>query len=1785
MPTDDTVTVKPKEHSDPSFISKAALVRRRAIAKCKITNLFKRADSDKSDSNLTNSRKLILEILEDVKAVDCEINQLLCTNASGETVSEDLAGELEGQSNYCLDIHNKLSSLVPSPNPAADTDSPRSVSGSCKLRLPDLKCDYFSGEGSTNFQFHTFLSQFKNVVGNRPNLDDATKLTYLKSYVKGYAAKIIQHLQISDVNYKVALNLLTAEFLDEEALIDDLMAKLLKLSPKPDNTFLEMKIFLNEVRCVISDLNLYNKDFMADNCGNLLMSHVVFSKLPVLFRQELVRKLGCKYPTLKQILDNYIEIVRILTMKKPGVSTENMLKTNDRPEFQKPTVSRSVTVDDPPVPGPDYAGPKARFCKLCSATGHSMLHCKRYDNFASRKNRCVTLKLCLKCSSTRHAEQACNAHLSHPCLFCKSRSHISALCSKYVPQVIHNHCLNSSNDSNTNFVLPTLKVKLAVGDRITTVRCLLDSGSQRSYFSSKVLRRLNINNEAQTELMVNTFLNNGSKTFNEIATTIYLPKERDFVIPVLISEDFDLKYCVDGLKTAHDNISKKYKLADRVVKDEVCMDGLLGADVLQCFNSLELVNCMGGKALKLESGLVPIGNVDNFLSPAELEAKYDKRRYEDHSVDQAVVNYVLHPVKSNCDPLDSVLVDSSIDGKLDDIFSLESIGIKDNETEEKFDEVAKFNEDIKLIDGNYHVALPWKNNISRVKPNFEVARAVVRKVVTNLHRDGLYDSYEAVLEQQVKGDILEPINLEDLNVDSHVWIPHRPVVKTDSATTKVRIVLNCSCKTGDAPSLNEAAFPGVNLLNNLLELLIKIRANRYLVMSDIKSAYLMIKLDSDFDRDKFSILWINREGRLVAYRYKSLVFGYICSPFVLHHIIRYHLQSYPADECSDFLTNQMYVDNLFYTGSDPNFLRSTYLEAYNRLADGGFELREWASNNADLSAQFEADGRAMVHPENGIKVLGYRYCAATDKLRVADFDTDVAQSITKREVLSYAARIFDPLGFVFPITIAAKIFINKLWKAKLGWDDPLDTTLIEEWNRIKLSLDKVPCLSFDRCAYEGAENRLVIFCDSSKSAYGFCAYIHSKENRNFNLIFAKSKVAPKKTKSLPTLELLASFIALKCLPSILSALKGKITEVTLCVDAQVVLSWILSKNVKSKNIFARNRVVDISKMREEINDEFGIEVKFRYVPTALNPADLLTRGTSFDELSKQFEFWLHGPDFLRKDIKWPNEQLNCLSESSKLLTMSIVSDVKPDFVPINRFSSLNKLVRVASLVLKFISKLKRRKETDLELTQRARVKLFQLEQSRYFDKEINYLSSSNESLNTPPLVRNLNLYLDDDCLLRSRGRLAQCDHFPEDVRNPIVLPRLSFLTELIISDVHKRCMHMGVATTLACVRKGGFWITKGRAAVRSVLSRCIECKKINAHPFKYPKPNDYVKDKVDFVTPFFHCGIDFTGHFWVKIDDVSRKMYLLVFTCLNVRAVHLELLADMSCRSFLLAFIRFCNVHGMPSAVYSDNAQTFLMSMGIIGESCTNDEFSNYLIENNIRHVRIPLYSAWIGAAWERMIRTIKSALYKVVGRKQMCYFELITIISDIVNVVNSRPLTYRGNDDDLEFITPNSFLKTDTGRSLVFGGVSGTEIAVPNRKQLVAALEKREALLDRFKELWYDDYLLSLRETNRDLFQDEWHDRIKVDDVVLISAPNKPRPSWQMGRVAETLRGKDGKVRCVRVVRPDSSDGVYSISALYPLELSVSPSSSAQEDSYISERPKRAAAVEGLRKIRDSNR
>ena len=379
------------------------------------------------------AKPILMANFEQICEFDSQINDLYTDNE--EELSALCDEELVRQLEYSLDFQNKLAEYENVPAVTAET--PDNSAGDCKLRLPDLKCETFNGESGNAFGFRSLFSQFQNVVGLRPNLSKSTKLTYLKSYMRGYAQKLVQHLQITDDNYDTALDLLKTEFLNEDAIVEELIKKLLEIRPKFDQTFLETKIFIMEIRSIVSDLKQYGLDILSFIASSKLLSHIVFHKLPNIFKQELVRKLNNNYPDLDDIFENYVEVVRTLNLKQSkqmdtrGQASGVKSKVPDKFSYYKPEVSSTV-VRNNTVGNGGKSAPENKMCKFCTAQGHSMFSCKRYPDYESRIARCKDLNMCNKCSSQKHTNEGNHRPLDFECNICKSKDHIAALCYKVV---------------------------------------------------------------------------------------------------------------------------------------------------------------------------------------------------------------------------------------------------------------------------------------------------------------------------------------------------------------------------------------------------------------------------------------------------------------------------------------------------------------------------------------------------------------------------------------------------------------------------------------------------------------------------------------------------------------------------------------------------------------------------------------------------------------------------------------------------------------------------------------------------------------------------------------------------------------------------------------------------------------------------------------------------------------------------------------------------------------------------------------------------------------------------------------------------------------------------------------------------------------------------------------------------------------------------------------------------------------------------------------------------------
>ena len=1285
-----------------------------------------------------------------------------------------------------------------------------------------------------------------------------------------------------------------------------------------------------------------------------------------------------------------------------------------------------------------------------------------------------------------------------------------------------------------------------------------------------------------------------------------------------------LKSTIKYLKENSVQLSPSYPTID---DNYVKLAGILGNDAIQNFDTFKIVSFGDGKLLQLADGCIPFGSLERLIgeetkiaekilskqsevsrsnpdfsgrlgavsdfvegkdygltgghrltsptteaiagfdtiSPEEVRSKSvvaNKRKkktkpFSDVEVRQSV-NFVLNPNPSYFSPIEKVFPESNVEQGLEFLYSLESLGIEKDVSTYDQQQVEKFKKSIEFYDGHYQVELPWKEDIiDKVPSNYHLAKVIAKKVSEKNCKQGISDQYCKVFEEQEQLGIIEPIPA-GYNPEEHVWIPHRPVVRDDPmATTPIRPVFNCSLKTRGDPSLNEAAYPGTDLMGDLLGLLNYFRTNKFALLADIVKAFLMVKLKNLKDRNRFSFI-LYKNGEYVPYRYNSIIFGFCSSPFILNYILRHHAEKSRDPTISSAIATKFYMDNFIYTSTSEDKLTYCYDQIKVDLEKGGFNLRDWVSNSEKVSAHIPEEDRGDSH---SAKVLGYNYDPQQDLMTIKNNKLD-EEADTKRKVLSSYSSVFDPIGVLNPLMVRGKFVLRQITKAKCSWDEKLPDAVIREWKKLCEDFGTLESFSFPRMSVsEDSPAEMFVFCDASEKAYGFSAYI--VQNGQSKFYFSKCKIAPVEKRTLPSLELLASFLALKCISNILfenNFSNIKISKVNLFADSQVALSWLLTKKATKKNVFVNNRLKEITMFLEAFANK-DVLVNFHYVPSDENIADIISRGVSVLEFCSEQKLWTSGPTWIvEKMSNWPTGQLGCIptkfiSHENSVVAPLIANEPLIEFTKYSSYSSLFRATcNVFKVANKFLSKRTEVKDAKLKTFNY----LIKNMQASHFASEIECLKSGGTSARpAPPLIQQLNLFLDEEGILRSRGRVEKSISLDYDAINPILCHKDSHLTKLIIRDTHEKCKHMGANATLNALRLSGFWILKARQAVFSELKTCFICKVINAKAFKYPSPTALPADRVNLVHPFHTIGIDFTGHFFTLDNkDVETKQYILIFTCMNTRAIHLEVLPNMTVPEFVMAFIRFCNRYGIPKVVYSDNAKTFLSAPQVLSNLYLSSEFEKKFQAHNISFRNIPTYAAWYGATWERLIKLVKDAIYKTFGKGPILHANFITTITDIQLAVNNRPLTYRTKDGELDILTPNHLIQP--GKKFPSLVLSEEISKMPwdveteeYRENLFCSLEARDALQARFLEIWKTDYLLSLREAHKNSqVSPKVHPYLKVGSIVLLKNPFKARVFWTMVRIKEIIPSNDGKIRAVKIQRSDGTSTMAAVCNLYPLEL-----------------------------------
>ena len=311
-------------------------------------------------------------------------------------------------------------------------------------------------------------------------------------------------------------------------------------------------------------------------------------------------------------------------------------------------------------------------------------------------------------------------------------------------------------------------------------------------------------------------------------------------------------------------------------------------------------------------------------------------------------------------------------------------------------------------------------------------------------------------------------------------------------------------------------------------------------------------------------------------------------------------------------------------------------------------------------------------------------------------------------------------------------------------------------------------------------------------------------------------------------------------------------------------------------------------------------------------------------------------------------------------------------------------------------------------------------------------------------------------------------------------------------------------------------------------------------------------------------GIDFAGPLYFKTKDAKmEKCYIVLYSCCTTRALHLDIVEDLSGTTFIRSFRRFTARRGTPSVINTDNAKTFKYTAGFLKKLQYDSLFTSLLQEKRVTWKFNLERSPWWGGYFERMVGCVKRCLRKVLGKAKLALDEIRTLLIEIEGTLNNRLITYVYDDVHIQPLTPSHLLHgrrlIHIGESLDFSDMDKEEGKYSKRFWYL--MQK----LNHFISRWRKEYLLDLREHEKNKGNKEA--AVKKGDIVLIYEDNVKRTEWKMGRVEELLPGKDGITRGVKV--RTCGKGKYELlnrplQKLYPLEVSSNEADSFEKETNV---------------------
>lgn len=1576
---------------------------------------------------------------------------------------------------------------------------------------------------------------------------ETIKLYHLNKALVGAAEGALDAKTINEGNYERAWEILNEQFGNQRVIVETHIRGLLSLKRMLSESHSELRTLLNECTNHVESLEYLKQPLTG--VSELMTVHLLTAALDMTTRKlwEQTLKPG--------ELPNYAATIAFL---KAQCQVLERCESACPPATTKLTTKQLVPASKVGQRSHAVTANSEEFTEKCDFCGypHRNYQCNKLNGLTKleKDEKVRTLGLCFNCLQRGHRLSSCPS--TKTCQKCHKRHHTQLHDDGTHPEQETNIAVTEppADDSGHNF-LPTMAIPLAPQSPRTNVtttcslsasapktvllltavvlvtdrdnqayqcRALLDSGSQANFITEAMANTLGL--ERKRANVPISGINNVKSLARDKVEVQFKSRCSEFcatleclvtprVTGTIPTTDIDISGWVlpDGIHLADPQFFKTNKV-----------DMLIGAEL---FFAL-----MKPGHITLDDDLPELRNshLGWLVTGAYRPARHNEAVQYSHvasleSVEEAIRKF----------------------WELEEVPQAATMSSEEQRCENHF--TSTYSRD---RTGRFVVRLPLRENADNVDSCRNLALRRFFMLENRLQRNpSLKVQYVDFVREYLQLGHCREVNLADDNPNlKPYYLPHHAVLRPGSSSTKCRVVFDASAKSAPTNlSLNDTLLIGPVVQSDIFSIMLRFRQHRYVFTADIQKMYRQIRIHPD-DTHKQRIYWREQPNEpLKILELLTVTYGTASAPFQatrsLVQLANEEAENFPV--AAKITRSDCYVDDVLSGAPTLNDAIEALNQLKEMLARGGFPIHKWCSNSPEVLAHIPEEEREPLKPladrhvNEVIKVLGLLWDPSADQLLIADCSkaaTECDPPATKRIIYSEVAKHFDPLGLFSPSILLGKLLVQGLWQCKLDWNTPISDNTQARWNELKRELPKLLQIKIPRrVTYDGAVYyELHGFADASNVAYGANAYIQSvmkDGTARSRLLATKTKVAPLHSVTIPRKELCAALLLVRLICKILDALTLPLRKVVLYSDSEIVLAW-LKKHPYQLETFVGNRVAQILALSRNF--------EWRYVRTHHNPADISSRGMLPGELMVCEPFWTGGEYIntpgVAQDLpdEIPDEDLPEL-KANVVVMAALIQEPLEIF---SKSSSYRRLQQTVAWIMRFFDNARKPKAernykrhlTVRELRRSTNV-VVRVIQHVELEDEIQRVRT-----NTPcKRIGELNPVLSDDGLLRVGGRLKHAE-LSDEAKHQLILPNSHPVTHNLIRDMHDELLHVGPAGLLSAIRQR-FWLIRARSTIRQVTGSCVKCFRTNPSGISQLM-GDLPKQRVTPSPVFSITGVDYAGPILVKQGTYRPKVvkaYIAVFVCMATKAIHLELVSDLTTDAFLAALQRFVSRRGLVSEMHSDNATNFHGADNELHRLyemfCNQAEVDRIVRFCQVKEIQwhfIPPDSPEFGGLWEAAVKCTKTHLKRVIGNNTLNFEEMTTILCEIEAILNSRPLfAISGDPADPEVITPAHFL---IGRPMI-------AVPEPSYQDLkigrLSRWQHLQLLREQFWRAWSRDYLSSLQPRKKNRITTT---NVRPGMIVLLQDKNRPPLHWKLGRITAVHPGSDNLVRVVEVFSEGST-------------------------------------------------